>query len=266
MQSKLAFILNNIFKYLAIFCISFIWCNYNYPNFFACVIASVLIASIICFVHSKIFYVKQTKKEKSAHEKSKMEQTIHQLLFMSNNETIDYFYLVFQKNNYNVTKQQTTLKLDNNIIVPYFNFEMTTNEFLSIFKTNKVDDCKLIILTNKISSELNSFLTNFDLSNIKFVCYNDVYTKLIQTSGIIPKTTIKATEVKKLTILKVCQYAFNKKNTKSYFLSGVLVMFSSLFYKYGLYYQIVGTMLFALSLYSHFNTRFNQPPSTNIFE
>ncbi len=266
MQTKLAFYLNNIFKYVAIFCISFIWCNYYYPNFLACVLASIVISSLICFITSKIFYLKQNKQEKLAKEQQQSDLVLNQLLFFNENELLDYFFVVFKNLNFNVEKENNYLIFNNKIIVPYFNFELTTNNFLQLYKTHNNNNKTLIILTNKISNELNSFLTNFDLKNVKFVTRNDVYLKIIKPSNIIPNTKVKPTKIVKLTWLKVCQYAFNKKNAKNYFFSGFLVMFSSLFYKYGLYYQIVGTILFMLSVYSHFNTKFNQPPNSNIFE
>lgn len=266
MQTKLAFYLNNIFKYVAIFCICFIWSNYYYPNFLGCVILSIFTTSLICFITSKIFYIKHEKREKTLKEQQKTEQILNQLLFLNQTELIEYFYVAFKNLNFNVNKLKNCITFNNNIIVPFFSFELTTNDFLSIYKTHNKSNKNLVILTNKVSTELNSFLSNFDLSYVKLVTRLDVYSKIIKPSNVIPNINIQPTKTIKLTWLKVCQYAFNKKNTKSYFLSGFLVMFSSLFYKYGLYYQIVGTILFILSLYSHFNTRFNQPPNTNIFK
>lgn len=264
MQTKLAIQLDNIFKYIVIFCIFFIWTNYYYTNFLGCVILSILFTSIACFILTKIFYIKNDKKIKTKNEAIEYDQTIHQLLFMKQDEILNYFYLVLKTLDFDAKSDNFTIILNNKTILPYFVYELSIDDFLKIYK--KYKSKKLIILTNKVSSELNSFISNFDLEAVEIMTSKDVYNTLIKPSKLKPQITVKAKELKKLTAIKFCQHAFNKKNARSYFLSGILIMFSSLFYKYSLYYQIVGTILFGLSLYSKFNTRFNQPTSNNTFK
>lgn len=266
MQTKLAFQLNNIFKYISIFCIIFIWSNYYYHNFLGCVIISVFLTSLICFILSNVFYTKQQKVLKSNQEKQACDNTLNQLLFLNNTEIIDYFYLVLKNQDHNTTKQNDHIIFKDRIIIPYFNYELDTDNFLKFYSEFR-DKQQIIFLSYKISSNLTSFIANFDLKNITFIYGPDVYTKIILPSNIKPQTIVLPTKPQKLTFLKICQHAFSKRNSRNYFLSGVLVMFSSLFYKYGLYYQIIGTLLFCFSLYSKFNTRFNRPnQSTNIFD
>ena len=50
MPTKLAKITNNIFKFIAFFCLSFIWINYYYHKFLPSVIYSIIISSAICAI------------------------------------------------------------------------------------------------------------------------------------------------------------------------------------------------------------------------
>lgn len=266
MQSKLAFISNNIFKYLIFFCISFVWINFYYTNFFACVLISIFISCLLSYLTSKLSYKKLDKTVASKKQENQIKNTITQLLFYTPSELINYFYLLF--NNYkNVTKNKYGILINNTYVMPYFSKELTVQNFLDLYKKFKTTKKKkLLILTNNISTELDLFLNNFDNLNFEILTGNDVYFKIINKSNFKTNQIVNFKSQKKLKFNQLINIAFNRKNTKNYFLSGLFLMVSSLFYKHTLYYLIFATVLFSFSLFSYYNKPFNQTTNKPLIE
>lgn len=267
MQTNLAKFLNNIFKYVVFFCISFIWLNFYYHNFLACVCVSIIISSIICFILSKIFYNKQEKTKINLKKQNDAKLALTQLMFYDDEELLNYFFNVLSFSNSLVTRSNFGIIVNNTLIVPKFSPELTVKEFLNIYKKFKsTEQKKLVILTNKISNELTGFLNNFENLNLEILCGEQVYFKIIEPCKIMPKTIIKFKTNTKLKLNQIWEVAFNKKNAKGYFLSGLFVMFASLFYRFSLYYQIFGSLLFCFSLFSFYNKKFNNLSTKTLFE
>ena len=74
MPTKLAKITNNIFKFIAFFCLSFIWINYYYHKFLPSVIYSIIISSAICAILT-IIDSKKSDKQKIKANKIKQANT-----------------------------------------------------------------------------------------------------------------------------------------------------------------------------------------------
>lgn len=267
MQTKFSIISNNIFKYLIFFCISFIWCNFYFNNFLACVISSIIISSLVCFFLTKITIKKTEQKVKTQKEKVEARNVLTQLMFYTPTEQINFFYNVFKFSYNNVTKTKNGLVINKTLIVPVFLPQLLINDLVKIItKYKKNDFQKLIILTNIAGDDLFNFVNNFENINLKIIQGEDVYFKIIKPTKQTPKQIVEFKSNKKIKFKQLLQIALNKKNSKSYFLSGLFIMFASLFYRFSLYYQIFGTILFALSLFSYYNKPFNNISNTSIFE
>ncbi len=85
-------------------------------------------------------------------------------------------------------------------------------------------------------------------------------------SNVKIENKIEFKETKKLKLIELKNIVFNRSRAKGYFLSGFILLFTSLFYPYGLYYQIFASILFCLSLFSFYNKKYNVKPSDNLFE
>lgn len=264
MQTKLAKTLDNIFKYLVYFLISFIWCNYYSSNLKICLFTAIIVATFLSFVTTKIFYLKQDKKAIARAEREKFENTIIQLMFYTKEEQIDYFFNVLSFSNLKLEKTKEYIKLKSSILIPMFNHELTPFEYLTIFKNFRKQ--KVIILTNKLSDSLEKLLGTIDETNIKILTGTDVYFKIIKPAQCFPKQIVKLKSIKKLKLKELLYVTFNKKNARGYFFSGLFIMFLSFIYRFSLYYQIMGTILLLLSLFARFNTKFNKPQSNNILD
>lgn len=265
MQTKLAKLSDSIFKYLIFFTISFIWCTTKTHNIKICAIVSIIISAILCFISTKIFYIKQNKKTLKLNEENLIKNISTQLKFYTTPELINYFYNVISFSNPNTTKTKQHILVNGHThVVPVFNTNLTAEDYFKIFKIYKNKQC--IILTNTLSPNLNELLSQLEPNNIKILTINDVYFKLIKPTSIMPTNTVKQKSVEKIKFKKLLEIALNKRNSKKYFLYGVLLMFLSFIYKHTIYYQIMGTILMLLSLFAHFNKRFNLEHETNLFE
>lgn len=255
METKLAKLSNKIFLYVVIFLISFIWCNCYISRFFICVILANLTAIILCILVSKFSNKKENQLNQKKATQLQLTNTITQLLFMEKSEQLNYFYNVisFSFKQAKINKQYITL--NNKLIFPVFNYELEVSDFLNIF--NKHREKKLIILTNKLSKNLEDILSKFDLDHVKILCAEDVFYKIINPSQIFPTTKIKQKNPTKLKLKELLFVAFNKTNSKKYFYGGIILLFFSLIYKYTLYYQIMGTIMFLFSLFSRYNKKYN---------
>lgn len=267
MQTNLAKFLNESFKYIIVFCISFIWCNFYYHNFLGCIIASIIISSLVCYFLSKIFYKKNEKKELKNKKNKEAQNAITQLLFYNKESLNHYFYSVFKFSHECAIKSKNGIIINNTMVVPIFSPELLVSEYLETYKIFKLtENKKLIILTNKISDELTNFLSNFESMNIQILDGEEVYYKIIEPAKKLPENLVKFKSAKKLKLNQLVEIAFNRKNAKGYFVSGLFVMFASLFYSFSLYYQICGSLLFAFSLFSFYNKTFNKTNTNVLFE
>ena len=136
MQTKLAKNLDNIFKYLIFFLISFIWCNYYKQSLAVCLIASIIVASILSFVTSlnstTVFYENSFKYSEEDFPLSQNECQY---------DVIDYFAIVdgyeidgeFQKDPHivAVTTSDTKIDLYNSSCFSTEDFKEKTETFLT---------------------------------------------------------------------------------------------------------------------------------------
>lgn len=264
MESKFAKLSNKIFTYFIFFLICFIWSNIYLKNIIICTIFSVIMAGVFSLIVFKIFKNKHTKKQRETELENKLNLTTTNLIFLTKQEQTNYFYKVIKFSNSTAVKTDNYIKLNNTIIIPLFNFELTPNEFISVYLKHKTAT-QVIILTNKLSANLEIMLSKLNLENLKIFCAADTFYKIINPTEIYPESLIKLKSKPVIKFKELLYVAFNKQNSKKYFGGGIVLMLFSFVYRFSLYYQIMATILFLFSLFSHFNTRFNPPTNTDIF-
>jgi hypothetical protein len=264
METRLAKLSNKIFTYFIFFLIAFIWSNIYLKNIIVCFIFSIFIATVLSLIVFKIFNIKTTKSQQKTNLANKLNLTITNLIFSSKSEQINYFFNVIKFSNETAIKTEDYIKLNNSIIIPLFNYELTTAEFIETYLKYK-NTKQLIILTNKLCSNLETLLNKLNLENLKILCATDTFYKIINPTEIYPPNKVQLKTKPIIKFKELLYVAFNKQNAKRYFASGIILMLFSFVYTFSLYYQIVATILFLFSLFSHFNTRFNPPKNTDLF-
>lgn len=264
MQSKLSITLNNIVRFLCIYFIAFVWINYYYPKFLPSVIIASIIASIIIIFIAIQNNKKYEKTKHSKDEERKILELCLNLQHLKTKELIDYFYLTIQKKYENTKKTKDYIIVKDTTIVPIFNNLLTIEDYLQAYKLKTSEH--LCILTDNIDTNLNEYLKNIESTNTKILTINEIYNLFFKESQIPLVNNITLKKQSKLKLNQLIAIAFNKKNSKNYFWSGVFVMITSFFYGYGIYYQIVATILFLFSLFSLVNKKYNTTTKNDIFK
>ncbi len=160
------------------------------------------------------------------------------------------------------------LKQENfNILVyPFYktrilNIDDATNIYVNA-RMQKVD--KLIITCKEITQEVLNFTKQLKITKIIVLDERGVYFKLLKKYDTFPKIENKIINEERITFKQISQVAFSKKRTKSYVISGTILLLGSFILKYNLYYIIFSSLLYLMALFSYFNVPFNKRLPENI--
>ena len=267
MPTKFATLSNNIFKYLVFFCLSFLWLSYYKIPLLVNTICSIITTCIICFILTFITNKKTLKKNIKLNQINQIKETIINLAFLTTNEINSIINNALKNLSYNPQISNYCIYVNNTAIFHCFNKTLTPDIlilFYQMFESTNKDYC--LILTNKIDDNVNNLMAEIDLTNVKILDGNQTYLQIIEPSKITIANKIQLKKSSKLSFSKLLCVMFNKSQTKPYFLSGLALLFASLFYPYSTYYTIVATILFMFSLFSFYNKNFNQSTNENLFK
>ncbi|MBR4745140.1 MAG: hypothetical protein IK070_00305, partial [Clostridia bacterium] len=104
----------------------------------------------------------------------------------------------------------------------------------------------LVILTNEINADTIKYVSSID--GLKIEIFDTIKTyKLLILDNQLPQCKISIAN-KKYSFKDYISIAFNKSKTKGYLICGLILILSSLFVPYNIYYVIMGSlsMIFAL--------------------
>lgn len=262
-------IVDNLFKFILLFLLNLIWCLYLIDNSVAAIVISILMSVTILLLTNKIGHKRKKNKISNLKKQQHIEDVRYTFLTMSNYELCNFFY--------NLVKTRHDCKIENNSIVintmglPIiltFNFKcsnLTRDDILTIYKQHKTKKIKrLIILTNSIDSNTISIISGLEPETM-ILDYKQTYTMLLEEYSFYPKIIPRKTKAKN-TFKQILAYSLNKKKTKGYLLSAIVILFASLFVRYKLYYTMFSSILIILAIFSYFNPSFNTKTKSNILD
>lgn len=237
MQTKLSFYLNEIFKYLVLFLLFFVWINFYYPNFLASVFIAVLLAGFASYAFSFLFYKKQEKSKTTSQDKKKMKDSTTQLIFNEMNENLSFFSEVFRARNITVKTVNYGLLLYPNtpdciLFLPVFTTEeLMENIVINAYKQLTVLNAKKCIISGIKFSNTASQLAN-SLSDVAIVLYNEnlTYTNLLKPVNKFPENKVEFKNSGKLTAQMFFTLLVNKKIPNTTFTQGFLCFLLACFY------------------------------------
>lgn len=249
--------ISDSFKYTLYISIFFIWINYYYSS----VITSFIISIILSIITDKIIGLFVNKRNEhiiiKQEEKNKIKQFSMQFLCSTKYQNINYFYSLFK--NPTTKKTKSYFVIQNTTFVPYYNKkELTEDDVIFIYKNIPVNTDNLVVLCVNATNSATIFAKS--INNYKFVILNenDVYFKFLKPLNALLPNSIKFKQSKKLKFKEILTIALNKNTSKGYFTSGFIILISSIFIKYKIYYIIFASLLFILSFISYFNVWFNK--------
>lgn len=250
-KSVFSQISNFIFIISIIFILSFIWINFylrNIQNSFSCAII-ISVTAIIILTPIKISIEK--KQVNSLSKKNTTKYLKDQLIFGNDRINIKSLCTAFNINNLSTTNTENH----------YIDHASKTDYFF-LFNSEMLSDSDFIFVSkNKLYNNIQIYCIdspNFSINdiNISINRISDIEKTLKQTNIIINQN-IKPNLKAKISLKDVLCVIFNKKQSRSYFWFGIMLIFSSLFSLYSTYYIISGTILILLSIFARFNKKFN---------
>lgn len=255
-------IISSIFRLFLIFLISFVWIRYISRDFKLSIILSVVSTLIIDFTIRFIEDKKRKKRIIKEKEKQAIDTYTNAFIFNDDAFSVNFFYNLATKR-HTATKNKkfiTIIHPDTKIILfPFFLYRsFDIDDLIFIFNNLKnLSFSKLIICTNKISPETIKLSKKVD-KRIILLDKEETYFRLMVEYNYYPETMPTLKQNEKFSWKDLFAYTLNKKRTKGYFLSSLVLLFSSFVVSYNIYYVIFSSILLLLALISFINPKFNK--------
>lgn len=266
---SLFIIIDNLFKFILLFTFNLIWCSYFFKPFLLSCLISFFATTLFLFIINLFNKKKKNKKQSSLKEEQRMQDIKNTFMFLSTAEVVDFYYNLAQTK-HKCLKFAKYIKVVSCpmpiILYPFYKATpLLDDDFLQIFKQLKGQKIKkLIIVTNTYNA--NSVL-NFDLGfDVLVLDYKQTYYNLLKEYEFYPEIIIKNKNKLKNNFKQILCLSLNKKKTKGYFISALLIFFASFFVSFKIYYLIFSNFLMFLALFSWFNPTFNKINKSTIFE
>jgi len=248
MQTRLSIISNLIFKYFALFSIAFMWLNFYSTNNIFVTFISIIIALIIGNLLGLISKYKKKKINLSLIENNKIQEISFQLLINSHKENLKFFHILLKsKNICEINFKKNQIESEEFIFVPIYNSEeITESDILNIYKNN-INVKKIIISCISFSTSTESLCNKLQNAKIYLLDIKQTFV-LMKKYDLYPEITNKINIKKHLNFASLKKMFFAKQNSKRYFFSGIIILLTSFFIRYNIYYLISATLLFIFSL------------------
>ena len=242
---------NAIFLIFTIFLLSFLWCNFYFRNFQKSLICSIVfaLAFSLIFIPRKI--KKHNKEKETTSSISRLNYLKNQLIFSDNRTILDFIIKLYNLENVTyISDNHICVNNEKDIFINYISEDISTGDIYSFYKLSTTNKIEVFCLnTPKYSLKINS-------KEITFIDFNNFIDKCKKSDYYLDKNIVVQNKPKLRGKELLC-IVLGKHRAKSYFGLGLLILFSSIFTPYNIYYIIIASILFILSIFSKFNTIFN---------
>ena len=269
MQKKLSsIIIDNIFLIIATFLVCFVWVRYHVHNNILILVYSSILTFVICSIFHIFYQKKQKKLNFNKKERKNIENLTFFLIFLSQEDKIKYFKNALKIKGLNVTNQNNFLVFNDYILS--INYSTTCSNQNNIIETiikissGNFNKQNIIICSPSFNDEAIKLVKKIYQYKIILLDEKDVYNKLFKQLN-LQTEHIKNKLTKKQKVFDLLNIAFNRKRFKGYLISALILLISSYFLRYNIYYLIFSTILSFFAVFSYFNNFFNKK-TTDIFE
>lgn len=264
-------IIDYIFKNTLVFFIAFIWIRFYiktlYLSLFLSVIITLLFGLVITLKNQKNLNTKKL----TCEENKQISICTNEFLFSNHFTNLNFFNKLANKKHTSTIINEFILIKNNGFkiaLFPYYETRILTIDTATniYIKCKELAVDKLVITCKNTNQEALNFAKQ--LKNIKLLILEEkqAYFKLLKTYETYPKITNKLIQEDKLTLKQILMLAFNRKKTKGYLFSGVILFFASFVIKYNIYYIVFSSLLFIMALFSYSNAIFNKKMPENVLD
>ena len=262
-------IISSIFRLTLIFSLSFVWMRYFFPDLTLSIISALFLTALIDFLLYTILRRRETKSSLKAKEIKEVEDMFIHLLM--DKKPMAFFKRLASSRHKCENKKDYLLISEETSCVALFEKirlqPLTPDDVIKTYKkinikTQKID--KIVVICG--SADKESYAVAEKL-NINFLILNkeDTYKKLYKPYNIFPKQSDDLKPIKNETFKTLIAYSFNKKRTKAYFLSALVLLFSGVIIGMSIYYTIMASLLLTFAIVSYYNPMFNKKKIENVF-
>lgn len=242
-----------LFRFIIIFLIAFVWTRYFIsPLWLALVIAiatSIMIDAILRIIFRR-------KNSIAALKKSEQEEAENAFLSLSLDPKALDFFLRLASIKHSAEKKKNSILISHDggekvLLIPHLSHKNLSVDDIASFVllARNFNAKKVVIPCKNTDKECFSFIKNFDE---EFVILNqyETYQKLYRNCNMLPEIKMKYKKEKALAFRELAIFSLNKSRAKGYFLSALVLCFSTLFVRTTIYYCVVASVLMILALVS----------------
>jgi len=258
---SLILVLDYVFKFILLFCLNIIWTLYFFSSgIIALILAIIFSAFEVCLINL-FFYKKNKFKAPKLQEKQHIEDVTKSLIFMSEKNILSFFNKLFSQTHQSKIKNNCILLGEESPIVISLFFKvnkLSADDLISIYNNaNNLKPKRILVLCNCYDSSIMQILNNFK-TQIIILDKIKTYYNFLKPNNFYPEVNENKKTKKKTSFIQIAQIAFSKKKTKSYLLSAIFILFSSLFVSYQIYYLIFASILFIFAILCQCNFAFTR--------
>lgn len=214
---------------------------------------------LICAVLGSITFILYSKREKKRYknqqlklrDKAQFNLTILKIELMSTSEKKEYFKELFKR-------LKSTLT-ENNSNISYNIYSLTNNSkpidtslsqnIIDSTKNTAFDNYYVIILESDIKTQLIEKYAEIEQKNITFLYPEDLYAMIKKLNYLPDISGLEKTKTPFKENFKIMlSNLMYKRNSKSFFISALLLIFSSLFVPFKAYYHTIAIILLTLCI------------------
>ena len=250
---KISSIFDFIFFNVALFLILFAWSNFILKKRIIALIVSLslLVAINIARIIYKSFF--GTKKTKNVGKNKNYDLYMLCLITNSKKENFELFSKILKDKKPIKTRLSNFMMFESDKTSAIsFDFESQLLKQENALKLilfaikNKIE--KLSILCCGCSSKDKLFFENIKEIKVKVFEKNQICSLFFEKSQIFPKKLFEVKNIEKIKFKSLIKISLDRKKSKSYFISGLLIFLCSLIVRYNIYYVIMSSIMFFLSI------------------
>lgn len=243
---------NNIFLLTSIFCLFFLWSNIYTKNILKSLYCSLIVIIAFSIIYYPIKFKKTKNKNNNKNSIQKKEYTKIQFLFGNNQKIINFLIKLFQiKDFLTITDTHIVLSEENLDAFFFFNSNLAEKDIHFVYKNTINQNIKIFCL------EYDNTFTKLKNFNLEIIDFEKIYNNCVTNNSYFD-LNIDIKKTTKYNFKDILCITLSKDRSKSYFWLAILLLFSSLFTPYNIYYIVFSSILFILAIYSKFNKLFNK--------
>ena len=258
-MSKFKFInvLDFIFISAGILLIFFVWINFFIRNIFLSFLLSLFLSGVTIFI---IIYLKNRKTNKS-NLKFNQQQSLAKFKLAiqssSSQKLISILKQLIPQNCPVKIKQGNiyfTSKEKECVFIPFYSQDLNDTLILNLIKNINLSN--ITIFCSNYSKEAKYISSIFNNKTINLVSLDELYVLTTQKKIKVNTENIDLTKPK-ISIKEILINSIKKDKAKGYFISGLVLLFTSIIIPYKIYYVIFSSILILLSIICKFKPEKN---------